>query len=161
MTALPTFAAGQALTAADLNAAFAATRTDGAWTAFAPTFSANFTLGNATHACAYYRSGNLVVVKIDIAFGSTTAITAALPVGDLPITAAVNTFGGGQIATYRDVSASADYDGIIRLAGTSGFYLEAKNSAGANDGRTGISSTVPFTWATGDIIEGYLMYEAA
>lgn len=153
---MTTFLAGQRLTADSLNGI----RTPGAWTSFTPAFTANFTLGNATHACKYYRSGNLIVVKIDITVGSTTVV-GTLPVGTLPVDAEANTFGGGQIATFRDVSASADYDGILRVAGTTSYYIEAKNAAGANDGRTGIGAAVPFTWATDDIIEGYLMYEAA
>lgn len=151
------FAAGEILTAAKLNAFV----TPGAWAPWAVAFTANFTKGDATDASTYFRAGNLIIAKLDITFGSTSAITSALPVGTLPVAAAADSFGGGTIATFRDVSASADYDGIVRLAGSTSFYIEVKNAAGANDGRTGISSTTPFTWATGDILEGILIYEAA
>lgn len=159
MATLPTFVSGQILTAAALNAAFTATRTDGAWTAWTTVFTANFTKGNAVDNSSYFRAGNFVIAKLDLTLGTTSSV-GTLPVLTLPV-AATGTYGGGTVTTYRDVSASADFDGFWRVAGAVSSYLETKNVAGANDGRTGIAAAVPFTWATGDLISGYLAYEAA
>lgn len=153
------FVAGQVLTAAALNAEFTSMRTPAAWTPWTPTWT-NLTVGNATQAHAYFRSGNLVVCRLYMGFGSTSVMGTS-PLFTLPVTAATANFGGGQIITYRDVSAPTDYEGIVRVAGTAQGYLQVRNVAGANDSRTGVSAAVPFTWATGDIISGYLMYEAA
>lgn len=150
-----TFTAGQILTAAQLNAL----RTPGVWDTWTPSWT-NFTPGNATVLCNYFRSGNLIVAHMYIALGSTSVVGTA-PIFSLPVAAASNNYGGGMTSTYRDVSASADYEGMIRLAGTASGYLLVRNVAGANDQRTHVAAAVPFTWATGDIITGYLTYEAA
>lgn len=154
---MTTFLAGEKLTAAKLNALV----TPAAWTAWDVSFSANFTKGNATDQSRYFRAGNLIVAHMSLVIGSTTVV-GTLPVFSVPVTRATGPFGGGAtVATYRDVSASADYDGFIRLASNTSGYLEIKNVAGANDARTGIGAAVPFTWAAGDLIDGTVIYEAA
>jgi hypothetical protein len=40
-------------------------------------------------------------------------------------------------------------------------WLLLKNVAGANDGRATLAAAAPFTWATGDIIDAGLVYQAA
>lgn len=150
------------LTASDLNAAISTGVIStglGAWTSFTPTWT-NVTVGNASQASAYFKAGKFVAVRYRFVFGSTSAFTGA-PLVSLPVGANTNSYGGGQIATYRDVSASADYNGIIRLAGTSSAWPLLLNVTGANDSRANISSTTPFTWASGDILDGFLCYEAA
>lgn len=149
------FVAGQILTASALNGIL----TSGTWTPYTPTWT-GVTVGNATQATSYFVAGKLVIMRLRFIFGSTSSFTGN-PLFSLPVTANANTYGGGMVATYRDVSAGADYDGFIRLAGTANGWPELKNSAGANDGRTLLTSTTPFTWATGDILDGYLTYESA
>lgn len=151
------FVAGQVLTAAALNAML----TQDAWVSWSVTFTANFTKGNATDQSKHCRVGRLIVAHMSLIIGSTTAV-GTLPVFTLPVPRAAGPFGGGAtVATYRDVSGSADYDGFIRLASNTSGYLEVVNKAGANDGRTGIGAAVPFTWAAGDLIDGTVIYEAS
>jgi hypothetical protein len=146
------FVAGERLTAARLNEM----RTPGAWVPWTPGFT-GLTVGNGTLACAYFVSGNFVAVRIYFAMGTTSVMGS--PISNLPFPGNGAQFGGGQIATYRDVSATADYDGIFRIAGGNSIYWLIMNKAGANDSRVHVAATVPFTWAVGDIASGYLMYE--
>lgn len=149
------FLAGQTITADMLNAI----ATPAAWTPWTPTWT-SLTIGNATQSSTYWRSGNAILLHVRLVIGSTTVVGAA-PTFSLPVPAESSNYGGGMVTTYRDVSAGADYDGFIRLAGTTQGWLLVKNVAGANDGRTHIAAAVPFTWANGDIVDGFLAYEAA
>lgn len=149
------FVAGQRLTAAALNAIV----TPAEWTPYTPTWT-NLTVGNGSQAFRYWRGGNGIMLHARIVLGSTSTVGTS-PVFTLPVAAQADNYGGGAVATFRDVSASADYDGFLRLAGTTQAWFELKNSAGANDGRTLLTATTPFTWATGDIMDGFLFYEAA
>lgn len=152
---MTTFLAGQKLTADLLNSI----ATPAAWTAWTPTWT-NLTIGNATQSSTYWRSGNAIILHLRVVIGSTTVVGVA-PSFTLPVAAQADNYGGGMVSTYRDVSAGSDFDGFIRLAGTTQGWLLVKNSAGATDARTHIGATVPFTWASGDIIDGFLAYEAA
>lgn len=152
---MTTFVAGEILTAAKLNTI----RTPAAWETWTPTWT-NFTIGSATQSCSYFRSGNLIVAYMSVTLGSGSTMGTS-PLFTLPVTASSANFGGGQIVTYRDVSVPTDFEGIIRMAGTTQGYLLIRNVAGANDSRSHINATTPFTWASGDIISGYLMYQAA
>lgn len=140
----------QYLTPAEGNAAYAL-KTDfstTAWTAYTPTTS-GLTLGDGTLAARFKQFGKVVHVLAQFTLGSTSAIgtdpNIGLPVGE---SVAIPSLG---LARFVDVSANSHFIGWWR----EGFI-------GVNGGPFGqISSTVPFTWATGDIIFLSLTYEAA
>jgi len=122
----------------------------GAWTSYTPTNN-NITIGNGTQVAKYARIGRTVHVFYRLTFGSTTSIIT--PEIGLPFAAAENgiyTFGS---AFCFDTSASAQHVGIARPQST--VLLRLSTDAGT------VTSTSPFTWATGDILSLTATYEAA
>jgi hypothetical protein len=70
MAEFGTFASGQVLTAAELNAA-------GAWTSFTPSWS-GLTVGNGTVSAAYSKFNKILFVTVFFDFGSTSSVTGVL-----------------------------------------------------------------------------------
>lgn len=148
--------ANDILTAADLNAAISTGVIStglAAWSTWTPTWT-GFTVGNGTDDSTYFKAGRLVVASFRFTMGSTSAV-GTTPTGSLPVTAAYSS-DAAALLYMRDVSASAEYTGIMRMAGTTSFYLMRLIEA-----RTFLTSTTPFTWATGDLLKGTIVYQSA
>jgi len=139
------FTSGNVLTAADLNSI-------GERVAFTPSW-VNFTPGNAIENWQYVQVNELLFVFGSTTLGSTSSISAGvrmtIPTGVR--SGLYNTTGSVQlretgVASYagswriRQDSNVAD----VQCYDTSASYVEQVN----------ISSTIPFTWADGDIIRG-------
>ena len=135
----------------------------GTYTAFTPLFS-GFTVGNATLDFQYCRVNNFVHYFGTITLGSTSAVTGALGI-QVPVN--INSSAMplnvplGQ-ATFFDTSATA-YNVGVTVGQTLNAYLRVQvlNCASTYGTYTGITSAIPFTWATGDIIFINAYYEAA
>lgn len=126
-----------------------------AWTSYTPTYS-NLSLGNGTVDAGYYRIGRTVTYRGAITFGSTTSVTGAIQVS-VPVAAKGSTWSLGS-AAGEDNSAS-----FARTSGTAEIN-PAIFATGINFASTGNASwtaTVPFTWASGDILRWTITYEAA
>jgi hypothetical protein len=121
-----------------------------AWTAS----TTNPTIGNGTLTARYVRAGNLCLVTIALAFGSTTS--------------------GGSGSYYFSLPFTAKTSGNFGLGG--GFYMEDAGVAGYLYYPFGASTTTialrsstnnqvannnPFTWANGDYLQGTFIYEVA
>ena len=125
--------------------------TPGAWTAYTPTLL-NMTLGNGTVTAAYSQVGKIVSYRAKVVLGSTSSISADAAIGG-PVTPKVvvsNADAWIGNAAYIDVSASQWYQGF-----TKGVYLGYPGLYGY------VAATVPFTWASGDVIHVNGTYEAA
>jgi hypothetical protein len=135
----------------------------GTYTAYTPTFL-NVTIGNGTVSGAYAQVNDFIHVYGSLTFGSTTAFTSIVSL-DLPVNIAtdqaVDTMGFGLIQC-RDVSTGLFYVGGNRHNGSaSSVFL---GSFGANIGNAYLNiltSTVPFTWATTDVLTWNLYYRGA
>jgi hypothetical protein len=129
----------------------------GAWTAYTPTLT-NWTLGNGVAEAAYCQIGKVVHYRAVIVLGSTTSV-ASFPIIGVPVNARNTThlfpFGGNA----SDVSASSSYGVSARWASASSVAIFA--TGGTNGIEVAPSSTVPFTWATGDTLAFAMTYEAA
>lgn len=151
-TTAPSYTAGQTLNAAQLNAL-----QDGiqaAWTAWTPTLT-NITLGNGTQVARYQRIGKNIWFYWDLTLGSTSAVGTG-PTVSLPVTALSAAAVRRLTCGYVDTSASR-YD-----AGAT--YNESTTVVSLGNGASplaAITATVPFTWATGDILHCHGTYEAA
>lgn len=155
-TAIRTWAAGETVTAANLNAQlkdFAGGF--GAWTSYTPAWTQSTTITKTTNYAKYARIQKTVFCQVQlIATGGGTggnAISVALPV-----TAAYSAalcIGSGS---FYDASPSGHYAGaaILLSATTVGIYTSASTTAA-------VGSTPSLTVATGDQIFLSLMYEAA
>ena len=163
--ALTTFVAGNVLTATQLNDSFAAVQT--AYTNYTPTVS-GWTVGNGTFPVSYYGTdGKMINAHGYFSFGSTSAVTASALAMTLPVLAFSNTntevYG---VCTFTDTSAGATVTGYCRIQNASQMYfywhdpettpLAVRLEAWATGG-----GTLPFTFATGDLVSWNIMYRAA
>lgn len=127
-----------------------------AWQTWVPT-TTGITVGNGTLSCRYNQTGKTVDFTVTFTFGSTSVITAS-PTFTLPATAlsATQRFCGSQL----DSSVPNTWDAIGVGTSTTQFICrQAATVAGGNF--AAISSTSPFTWATGDVLFIQGRYEAA
>lgn len=142
MATLGNFVAGQVLTAAELNAI-------AAWTSFTPTWT-GLTVGNGTETAFYAPIADLTFMQVALTFGSTTSITAGVTIA-YPV-AADDTFrdGVGGQAQFRDDDTGNVYHGVTSPNSGTIMNIRVFNSSGTYLTETNLTSTIPFTWATGD-----------
>ena len=116
------------------------------------------TEGNGTNTGYYNRSGGYVDVVASIVFGSTTSVTGSVTLG-LPKTM----FSTLQwMSDVRTLDASVTYyPAWASPSSTTSLAIFALNSAGTYVSATALSSTVPFTWTTGDAIYAMARYRMA
>ena len=122
--------------------------------------------GNATLNCRYCQSGDLVIAYFEVTFGNTTTFGSggdnwrfSMPVpsglSGTPWLGAFDCFFG---------SAGTRTAAKARQSTTSTFALEilAAQPDGTAPTATGeVDNAAPETWASGNILRGQLMYEAA
>lgn len=131
-----------------------------AFTSYTPTWT-NVTLGSSTQASSYVQIGKIVTVKIAFTFGAGTAITGAVSF-TLPVTAKSTHVLYQSLGTINaNDSDTTLYPMIVSYASTTTASLGVQGAAGTYVNIANTSSTVPFTWATGDKITGMFTYEAA
>jgi len=128
----------------------------GTGVAYTPTLG-GFTIGDGVIAGKYNQVGKRVFWEASLTFGSTTAGASANVTFTLPVTAAA-TSNQPVIAEFYDVSATTYYGAVGRYSSTTVATVSSPGTAGV---WTTLSTTVPFTWATGDIIYVSGSYEAA
>jgi hypothetical protein len=126
-----------------------------AWQSYAPTLGTGWANGNGTWSAFYCQIGKTVHVRAIFTVGSTTTkgsgITVSLPV-------APN--GNSQsFSTNRAGGVSGQF--MFQAIEGSTLSIYAINAAGTYLTRTGVTATVPATWATGDFIQFAFTYEAA
>jgi len=120
-----------------------------AWISFTPTIT-NVTVGNGTHASAYLKVGRLVIVRYEFTLGSTSSIAGA-PVFSLP---AGITVSGALLATQVEFldSGTTRFMGMVEVENNSQVVCQALSASGSFVGQVAPTSTIPFTWTTGDRI---------
>ncbi len=130
------------------------------WINWTPTYT-NLTVGNGTVVARYVQSGNLVVARYSLTFGSTSAISGGVQI-DLPVQPAAS-YGFNIVgqALLHDVGTER-FLGFVMTPNT-GLQASIRSwgSAGAVPNEILLSSTVPFTWTTTDILDFQATYEAA
>jgi len=120
-----------------------------AWASFTPTWSgsvSNPAIGNGSFDAKYLQVGKVVSFRLTVTMGSTTTYGSGawgltLPVAPIASQAAA--------CVYVDSSASTRYSGTAWLTNGSGIFRMLPPT---DAGSSGISPTVPFTWATSDQI---------
>jgi len=134
----------------------------GTYTAYTPTLTA-ITLGNGTLTGQYARVNDFVHVTGTLTLGSTSAIT-----GSIVISPPVNIHSSmGYTAlplglcNLYDTSSGAMNNLQVLWASATEMRVRAMNSAGSYAVLVATSSTIPLTWATGDILTWNVTYRAA
>jgi hypothetical protein len=137
----------------------------GTYTAYTPAIT-NVTIGNGTFSTAYCRVNNFVHYYGIFTFGTTSAVTGtpliALPINsDAPFNSSPNMPYGNM--NFYDLSTVTTYNGQLASNVTSGFTGSRVmlNAGTYSQIAGGLSATVPFTWATGDVIQWNIYYKAA
>lgn len=131
-----------------------------AWIPWVPTLT-NLTLGNGTLACHYQREGKTIRFRFVFTLGSTSAV-GSIPTFTLPETsvASPSTLFNIGWGSFYDASGGPSFVQPAVAQWTSTTVATIRRYDANNDGGN-ISSTLPYTWATGDqiLIQGF--YEAA
>lgn len=131
--------------------------TTGAWKSWTPTLT-NMTLGNGTLDCQYFKIGRTVKWKFKFTLGTTSAVASA-PYFSLPFTPA--DFTEIETSTGVGIDTSAvTRNPLTTYAVGGGCGLLAANAAGTYTTVTALSSVIPFTWASTDIIMASGTFEA-
>jgi hypothetical protein len=127
----------------------------GVWKSWTPTLT-NFT--GTVNIAKYTKIGKTVFFKIKI----TVATCGTNPQFTLPVSMASVGAGDMQIgwSSFYDTGTLSNF-GILCATGGAGAYFLAPRSDSAQVYYTTVTSTLPFTWAGGDIITGNGVYEEA
>jgi hypothetical protein len=115
------------------------------WTAYTVTWggaTSNPSLGNGTLSGWYTKVNKLVHVRIGLVIGSTSTGGSGRWTFSLPFAPAAQQ---ALAAVAEDTSASTRYGGAVWITPGTGAFAVALGT-----GNNGASSTVPFTWASGD-----------
>jgi hypothetical protein len=125
------------------------------WTTFVPTLI-GVTVGNGTFNYAKFKTiGKTVNIGINFQFGSTSAVTGDIQI-EVPtaISRTANRTAPVISAIFRDDTPSVFSIASCFPSTTSSrrIILRATNAAGTYLSSTTASSTIPFTWTTGDEI---------
>lgn len=118
------------------------------WTAS----SSNPAIVNGTLTAHYTQVDSWVFVKGAIVMGSSTTFGTGYWILTLPVPATLGNRNVGWAALHDSGTSTNDRAGAVELLSSSTFRIVA-------DGR--VAATVPFTWASGDILQYGLLYEAA
>ncbi|MBU6278722.1 MAG: hypothetical protein KGN78_05705 [Actinomycetales bacterium] len=130
----------------------------GAWTAFTPTLSGTgWAIGNGTASGFYCQVGKIVYFRAKITFGSTSTYGGSPLNLSLPVSATGSPVAGQNVAFF-DTSASLRYLASMEYASATAI---APRSVSGSLTLAAVTTTAPFTWATGDTIDYSGTYEAA
>lgn len=125
------------------------------WTAFTATIS-GFGVGDAVVESYYRRNGDSIDIRWAAVWGSTTSYGSSLEI-TLPNSWTIDTAKltdtpedwSLNYVKYYDLNANNHYRGHVRQ-GSSTAKLQFSYHALTGGGNNNVSSTVPFTWASGD-----------
>ena len=126
----------------------------GAWISYTPVLS-GFSLGSGTATGSYVQIGKTVFFTANFTLGSGFS-TSTVAITSLPVTAKLGS-GGLTNVLFSDVGLN-QYVGAANIYETTSLQGYAIGTSGAF---VALSSTVPFTWAIGDVIRFSGTYEAA
>ena len=123
----------------------------------------NLTVGNGVVVARFVEnSDGTVTAYIILTFGTTTTIDGTGVEVDLPVAEATN-YGAigmpvGQ-STLKDDGQSGHSGRVAILNGKAN--IQVFNTSSTHAKANNISATVPFTWATDDVLQAQWTYEAA
>ncbi len=146
------FAAGQVLTAAELNAGLT-------YTDYTPTWTQSTTITKTVNFARYTQFGKMVHVSVKMtATGSGTA-TNNIAIG-LPVTASANNFVMGSAMHLDESTANDDIRTFIAVYNTSSSVI-FMNTASFNGTHQYFGVNQSITIASGDVMWMSLIYEAS
>lgn len=136
--------------------------------AFTPTWT-SLTVGNGTQSWTYTIAAGLVTIQGFFTMGTTSSMGAsprmALPVpGNGLATGAPNSGNDQALGTVLlEDAGTILHTGVVLTHVASGVVrarMVAQNASGTYTYASDVSSTIPFTWATGDFMAATFTYRA-
>jgi len=119
-----------------------------AWIAWTPSVSGGFTVGNGSFSNSLYcKIGKTIHYYTVFTYGSTSS--AGTMTITLPVQARV---AASQVHTGFTTAGSGSYPLLVRMNSTTTVQVQAQNSAGTYLSTTNLTTTIPGTFATGNII---------
>jgi hypothetical protein len=148
------FVAGDVLTAAELNGI-------GETVAYTPTMT-SWVKGNGTLTGTYNRVNKMVTFTVKLVVGSTTTF-AGSPTFSIPFAYSNGAeFDCGVNGLAYDASANVRYPLSSNAASTTTFASLSPQTNGAYLGTAvSVTSAIPMTWATGDVLLHTFTYQVA
>ena len=148
------FVAGDVLTAAELNGI-------GETVAYTPTMT-GWAVGNGTLSGTYNRVNKMVTFSVRLVCGSTTTFVGN-PIFSAPFAYTTGSeFDSGVNGLAYDASANTRYFLSSNAVTTTTFASLISQTNGAYLGTAvSITSAIPMTWATGDVLLHTFTYQAA
>lgn len=129
--------------------------TGGTWSSYTPSLT-NITA--SSNVASYTQIGKTVHAKGQInVTGVSGAVTITMPT-TINTTIAYMNVGLGRL---MDISSGTYYVGIVQVASSTTVAILSQNVSGSYIAQGNLSSSAPFTWASGDIIRWFATYEAA
>ena len=135
----------------------------GTWTSYTPTLT-GWTLGNGTLVGFYNNDGKTVHVAASVKWGSTTSAAGnlylSLPVAaDLTLggTFLFNIYQAGGVGVATDFNADTYYQLGGYVTGSTTMRIILTNGSS----NSGVAVSIPFTWATSDMMIISITYKAA
>jgi len=134
-----------------------------AWSSYTPTFT-NTTLGSGSVAGKYKQLGKTVFFRASFTFGAGSAVSGSVTVS-LPVTSIAvpdTKMPIGQVE-YNDSDSSLFHGSVVWTTTTTATLRVDTTIGGVGTyvRQDVTSSTIPFTWASGDEMHVQGMYEAA
>lgn len=129
-----------------------------AWTNYSGSLSwtastTNPTIGNGTITARYVHVGKLVIYSGDITMGSTTTFGSGTYFVSVPVAALSIMPYTGSCLVYDSSVGTNRQPAVATLSTTSKLAFYATTGL--------VTSTVPFTWASGDVLRWLIAYETA
>ena len=135
----------------------------GSWSSYTPTLT-GWTLGNGTLVGFYNNDGKTVNVAASIKWGSTTSAAGNLYIS-LPVAADLtlggsflfNIYQAGGVGVATDFNADTYYQLGGYITGSTTMRIILTNGSS----NSGVAVSIPFTWATSDMMIISITYKAA
>lgn len=118
------------------------------WTSFTPTWT-NLTAGNATQSFRYTEVGDVMHIEGIITLGSTSSVSTA-PRFTIPNSRAGTGVTLGSWVRFEDLGVNNFHGLLYTSANSIELYTVAVNATYPT--LANVSSTVPFTWGSGDVM---------
>ena len=130
-----------------------------AWSTWTPSY-ANITVGNGTVSARYSRVGDTITATYYFVLGSTSSIGSNATFS-IPVTAATTSVGFSMGTCRFTDGGSPNYGGAPFLTSATTVLPQAHTTSGTYSVYTNLTASVPFTWASGDVLRAMFTYEAA
>lgn len=127
----------------------------GLWSSYTPTWtgsSSNPAIGNGAIDANYVRAGDLLLYKGVISAGSTTTFGTGYWIITIPVAITLGLKNVGVCALHDASTPTNDRAGAIEVLSSTTFRVVANGQ---------VSGTVPFTWASSDVLQWMLIAEVA